>query len=309
MPDNHERRLSTHGRMQHGVFTLAQALASGYSRATVRRRIDRRNWEEIAPRVYRVMLAGPADWRTRTLAMALATGGVACRRSALALFGLWSPPPDPEILVARVTRTAARLPQTSTDSLPACDITHVDRVPVTTPARTLIDVGGLLPGTRFEDVLDTAIVQRLVTADDLAARARDLWAPRRNGCAVVLALLEERHPELRNARNVWEARTLRVVRALGLPDPRVNYPVRVGQRRRYLDLAWPDAKVAVEFDGFVPHSTRRVFDDDRERQNDLVADGWTVFRVTKTMLDRDPAATFQPVAVAVSTKGGDPFHG
>ena len=73
------------------------------------------------------------------------------------------------------------------------------------------------------------------------------------------------------------------------PTPQVNYRVRVGGRVRYLDLAWPDAKVAVEFDGFVPHSTRRVFDDDRVRQNDLVADGWTVFRVTEDDARRDAA--------------------
>jgi very-short-patch-repair endonuclease len=72
----------------------------------------------------------------------------------------------------------------------------------------------------------------------------------------------------------------------------------VGGRVRYLDVAWLEAKVAIEFDGFVPHSTRRVFDDDRVRQNDLVADGWTVFRVTATML-RDPAATFGPIAAAI----------
>jgi very-short-patch-repair endonuclease len=215
---------------------------------------------------------------------------------------LWSPPPEPEVLVARKVRTAGRLPQRSTDALPSCDVTEVDGIPATTPVRTLIDVGGRLSLARFEDVLDTAIVQRLVRVDRLEARARELWAPRRNGCAVVLALLEQRHPELRRARNVWEARVLRIARDAGLPDPRVNYRVQVGGKRRYLDLAWPEAKVAVEFDGFVPHSTRRVFDDDRARQNDLVADGWTVFRVTKTMLEADPTATFGPIARAVAAK-------
>ncbi len=89
------------------------------------------------------------------------------------------------------------------------------------------------------------------------------------------------------------------MRELGLPEPRVNYRVQVGGKRRYLDLAWPDVKVAVEFDGFVPHSTRRVFDDDRVRQNHLVADRWTVFRVTKTMLDTDALGTFRPIAAVV----------
>ena len=149
-------------------------------------------------------------------------------------------------------------------------------------------------------MLDTAIVQQLVTMERLASRARELWARRRNGCAIVLSLLEARDPGLSSARNLWEAKVARIVRELGLPPPHMNYGVVVGGRRRYLDFAWPDAKVAVEFDGFVPHSTRRIFDDDRVRQNDLVADGWTVFRVTKAMLDRDPAATFGPIAAAVA---------
>ena len=43
----------------------------------------------------------------------------------------------------------------------------------------------------------------------------------------------------------------------------------------------------------MPHSTRRVFDDDRARQNDLVDDEWCIYRITKTMLEGDLLATFR----------------
>jgi len=43
-----------------------------------------------------------------------------------------------------------------------------------------------------------------------------------------------------------------------------------------------------------------VFDDDRVRQNDLVAARCTVFRGTKTMLDADPVGTFRPVAAVLA---------
>lgn len=297
-----DQRLSVFARRQHGVFTLGQTASSGYSRATVRRRLETRAWVELAPRVYRVALAGDVDWIARTMAATLSVDGVACRRSALALFGLFGHPPEPEVLVVREARTAARLPQRSTNVLPPTDLTVVDGIPATTPVRTLIDVASRLAPAVFEDVLDKAIVQRVVNVRRLEARARALWAPRRNGCAIVLALLEQRHPELRNARNLWEAKVLRVVRELGLPEPRVNYRVQVGGKRRYIDLAWPDTKVAVEFDGFVPHSTRRVFDDDRVRQNGLVADRWTVFRVTKTMLEADALGAFRPIACAIAER-------
>ena len=252
--------------------------------------------------MYRLAVAGEPDWRTRTMACTLAVRGAACRQSALALHELLGPPREPEVVVLRNRRSAARAPAPSTDALVPADLTVVDGIPATSPVRTLIDMGGRLPRARFEDILDTAIVQRLVTVDRLRIRARDLRAPRRNGCAIVLALLDERDPGLHRARNVWEARVLRIVRRLGLPPPAVNHRVRVGGRVRYLDLAWPDAKVALEFDGFVPHSTRRVFDDDRARQNDLVADGWTVFRITKAMLAGDVEATFRPIAFAITGK-------
>ena len=299
-------QLREHARSQYGVFTLAQALAAGYSRPTIRRRLACGQWDELAPRTYRLAAAQPADWRGLTMAQVLAIDGAACRSSALALRDLVKPPASPDVIVVRTRRTATRAPAPSSDSLPPIDLTVVDGIPATTVARALIDVAGLFPRRMFEDVFDTAIVQRLTTVARLRDRAVDLWAPRRNGCAIVLDLLEQRDPALRNARNVWEAKALRVVRQLGLPRPMVNHMVRVGGRVRYLDLAWPDAKVAIEFDGFVPHSTRRVFDDDRSRQNDLVADGWTVFRITATML-RDAATAFAPIAAALA-KGSDAFQ-
>jgi very-short-patch-repair endonuclease len=306
MPVDHRTALlRADARRQHGVFTLAQALAAGYPRSTVYRRVSAGEWTELAPRVYRIEPTSAPDWRVHTMARALSLGGAACRRSALALHDLLTPPGEPDVIVVRTRRTAARAPAPSSDQLPPGDITVVDGIPVTTPARTLIDVGGLLPRALFEDILDTAIVRRIVTVDRLRARATDLWAPRRNGCAIVLGLLDERSPGLTHTRNVWEAKVLRVVHDLGLPAPRVNYRVRVGGRVRYIDLAWPDAKVAVEFDGFVPHSTRRVFDDDRARQNDLVADGWTVFRITKAMLASDVELVFAPIIAALTAKGSD----
>jgi very-short-patch-repair endonuclease len=307
-PDERIVRLRDHARQQHGVFTLTQALAAGHSRSTIRRRLAAGEWQEAAPRVYRVALGVEPDWRTRTMARALAVDGAACRKSALALHGLLRPPKDPEIVVVRTRRTALHAPAPSTDRLPAVDLTVMDQIPCTTAARALIDVAGRLPRALFEDVLDGAIVHRHVTVNLLRARAQDLWAPRRNGCAIVLELLEQRDPGLHRASNIWEAKVLRVIRRLGLPAPRVNHRVRIGGRVRYLDLAWPDAKVAVEFDGFVPHSTRRVFDDDRSRQNDLVAGGWTVFRITKTMLDADPTVVFAPIAAAITAKGSDAFQ-
>jgi hypothetical protein len=111
-----ETQLRVHARRQHGVFTLEQAVASGYSRATVRRRVEAGVWQELAPGAYRVALGAEADWCALTMAMVLSTGGVAYCRSALALFGLLRPPSEVEVVVVRNQRTNSRSPQRSTDS-------------------------------------------------------------------------------------------------------------------------------------------------------------------------------------------------
>jgi hypothetical protein len=98
-----------------------------------------------------------------------------------------------------------------TNPLPDSDLTIVDGIPATRPARTLIELAATMPRERFEDVLDGAIVGKLVTMDRLEKRARELRAPNRPGCAIVLGLLADRHPELGRARNEMEAKVLRAL--------------------------------------------------------------------------------------------------
>jgi very-short-patch-repair endonuclease len=298
--DRRERALAKIAGRQRETWTLQQALECGFSRPAIRRRIQRVQWEEIAPRVYRLAHATPPDDRQLLSAQVRAFGGVASGQSAAALYG-WMPfPRVPEITVDRAARRKSHRSVHITDALPPEDITSAQGIRATTPVRTLIDLGTWLPRDRFEDVFDQVLVSGMAEPRRIETRARQLAAPRRGGCGVVLALLAESHPELRRARNGWEAKALRAVGRLGLPPPRVNYRVRVGGRTRYIDLAWPEEMVAVELDGFVPHSNRAVFEDDRVRQNDLVEAGWEPYRVTWKAFTRNPRDAFRHVITALT---------
>ncbi len=154
------------------------------------------------------------------MAPTLSSGGVASHSNAAALYGLLAPPKRHEITVARSARSGSTAWAHSCTSLASADVARVDRIPATAPARTLIDEAGTVRYGQFEDLLDLAIVTRVVRPTRLRARATELWAPRRRGCAVVLELLDQRDPELLNTWNIWEARVLRMVRAAGLPLPR-----------------------------------------------------------------------------------------
>jgi very-short-patch-repair endonuclease len=298
--DPRDRALQQRQGRQLGLFTLAQALSSGFSRAAVRRRVVSGRWKEIDTRVYRVGDGLRATPRQALLARVLATRGAATGRSAAALYGWTGFPAEPEIIVRRragVRPTGCRI----TDSLPASDVAMVDGIPATRPARTLIELAAVLPRERFEDVVDTAVVSRVVTLDRLEKRARELRAPRRSGCAVVLDVVATRHPELARARNEMEARILRILDQLQLPAPRVNLVVRLRGETRIVDFAWPDRKVALELDGFGPHSTRRVFDDDRLRRNLFTAEGWWMFHVTNSALRRSTRVALALVIEALAT--------
>lgn len=302
MQDGRERAVMKVARRQHNVFSLAQALEAGFTRPAIRRRLRSTRWEELEPRAYRLALGTQPDPRQLLMARTLSTRGVASGRSAGGLYGFLAFPPSPEVTIVRSSKTGLHSGVRYTDELPKADVVTVDGIRATSPARTVIDLGSILTFDEFEDVFDLAILTGAVRRHRLETRARELWAPRRSGCALALQLLADRNPELASARNLWEARVLRIFERLRVPRPRVNYPVRVGVRLRRLDLAWPEHKLFAELDGFAAHAPRRAFEDDRERQNLLVADDWRPFRLTKRALERDTDAALAPIVAALKER-------
>lgn len=291
---------------QHRTFTLAQALAAGFTRNRIRRLLAIGAWVEPRPRVYRVAAAGPVTAAELLMAHVLHTGGHAAGFSSAHLHRIVEQAPaEPEVIIGRNAWSNRHTGIVSvTDRLDPVDLTQVDGIPALTPVRTVLHIGGRVRPDVLELVCDRAVTSNLIDPVRLELRARELRAPRRNGCARVLEVIADRHPDLAEARNEWEARLLRLSRRFGLSDPVPNLAVRIGGRQRFLDLAWVDALVVVEFDGYAWHSDRRTFDDDRVRQNELVAAGWQPFRLTSTALRQSEIAAFEPVARVVRQRSG-----
>jgi hypothetical protein len=296
------RRTRELARTQRGLFTIEQARAVGWSDRSLHRWLAAGVFEEPVPRVYR-FAGAQLGWKDRLLATVLSAEGVAARRSAAALFRLLPPPPEPHVVVVRTRRNLVRTRLHSSKDLPASDVTRVGEIPSTTPIRTLIDVASELRAPAVERLVDRAVSRQLVRVFALERRARELRAPGRPGASRVLLALASAHPDLERIRSEFEGTVLRWVRSAGLPDPVPNHPVVTGGRRRILDVAWPAEMVCIEFDGYLPHVEHRdVFDDDRARQNDLVDDGWRVFRLTSRMLDGKARRHFAAVARALRRK-------
>ncbi|HEU4975929.1 MAG TPA: DUF559 domain-containing protein [Baekduia sp.] len=172
--------------------------------------------------------------------------------------------------------------------LGVADTTTLRATPITTVARTLVDLADILDRDRLERAVHETEVLRLIDVDavhDAIARA-----PGRSGRRRLLALLET-YTAAPPTRNDLERRFLRLCRDYDLPTPRTNVHVDLGRPTlNELDAVFEAPRVIVELDGAAVHHTRRAFEDDRARDGALAARGWVVVRVTWRRLCDEPGA-------------------
>lgn len=279
MRDGNESRgadpLWTLARKQHGVVTLRQAQDLGRSRSAVARMVANGTLRRALPGTY-VVAATPRTLEQRAMAAVLWAKGaaVASHQTAAALWGL---APSEDLLHETTSRTVTSPPRgvrCHAGSIPRRDCGTLRGIPVTGPARTLLDVAGSWPEDRTLRAAEAAVLSDLVTAEQLRDGVRR--HPGRRGCRRLANVLDVA------ASSALERRVGSVLRSAAIP-PCVR-ELSVGRYR--LDFAWPAAMVAVEADGRRWHSSVEAFARDREKHNALTAAGWTVLRVTWADLER-----------------------
>jgi hypothetical protein len=162
------------------------------------------------------------------------------------------------------------------DRLDEDEATLVDGVPVTTPARTALDLGCWYP-------MDEAVaaIDALMRATDL--KVADVEAlvqryPARRGIRRARIAMGFADAGAQSPKETWLR--LLLVRA-GLPRPQTQIAVEdeFGDVIAYLDMGWEDAKVAVEYDGEQHRTDRRQYTWDIRRLEMLERRGWIVIRV------------------------------
>jgi very-short-patch-repair endonuclease len=279
-----EAAVAALARRQQSMVTLAQLEGMGMSRSAANRRVRSGRWRQPRRGVFEEAAVRPTYARA-VMAACLAVGSPvwASHRTAARLHGLEVPRPDAIDLVTPPNRRVdlAGVAHHRSRVLPVADLTHADGVPVTSVARTFLEVVPFLRGRRLALSVDEALRRELLTLDDLVACAARLDGPGRRLVAplrpVLADLLEGREP----GGSRRERELLTVLLNADLPVPVQQHPVVVEDRRYILDFAWPVALVGLEFDGFAEHGLRRsTFDNDRIRENDLVAAGWVLLRAT-----------------------------
>lgn len=301
-----DRQMALVAGTQLGLLTHRQTIDAGLTDEGIQWRLDTGRWRRVHRGVYAVAGA-PHSWEQDVLAACLAAGAgaVTSHRSAAVLWELDGVSRDVvEISVPRplTHRLRGVVVHRSTDIDRTTPAVRAG-IGVTSPMRTLVDLGAVVPPWIVERGLDHALSRRLVTVVGLR-RELDIVARKgRRGAGVLRALLDERSDCHLGPESVLEARMLRLCRDHGLPVPVCQFEVRLGQRLLgRVDFAVPHLRLAIEVDGYEHHSTLAAFQRDRVRQNDLVAAGWTVLRFTWDDVTRRPekvAAAIQRVLGAL----------
>jgi very-short-patch-repair endonuclease len=99
-----------------------------------------------------------------------------------------------------------------------------------------------------------------------------------------------------------ETRVRMALWAGGLPPPHLQFTVPAGGKVRRLDLAYPEAMLAIEYDG-EDHRTQERARLDLEREAALVALGWTILRFDAHTVHRYPARVARAVASELRRRG------
>jgi very-short-patch-repair endonuclease len=179
--------------------------------------------------------------------------------------------------------------------LTAADVTRRAGFPVTSPARTLLDLAAVLPVDQLERACIEAVVRRLITADELAAAA-DAASGRRG----IVALRRIAGAGVEPTRSETERAMLRGLAAAGLPRALVN--ARLGRIRP--DFMWPHERLIVETDAWSTHGHPAAFERDRARDAALAAAGWTVLRFTRRRVVDDPLLVTARIAQVLALRSG-----
>jgi very-short-patch-repair endonuclease len=182
-----------------------------------------------------------------------------------------------------------------TTGLNETDVRRLDGVPITSPARTVLDLAAILHPHLLERVVAEAQRRRLVDRRSIADQV--LRNARRPGTPVLRGLLElDGDPAF--TRSEAERRMLVLIRTAHLPSPLVN--ARLG--RYEVDFLWLEGRLVVEVDGYAYHATRSAFERDRAKDAALQAAGYAVLRVTWRQLVQSPEAVIARLAATLATR-------
>lgn len=290
-----DARIARLAERQHGVVSIEQLLATGLGHGAIKYRMRCGRLHRLYRGVYAVghrRLSREGRWLAAVLA--LGPGAALSHSSAAALRDLRRS--DAAQIHVTVPSGAGRLKRRGivvhrSRTLRADDVQTIDGIPVTTVARTLLDLAGRLADGPLERVVERA--QTLRWFDARAVSTVIERAPTRPGATKLARVIARIADEPVLTRSQLEIRMRDLLDAHDLERPAVNAFVD----GREVDFLWRRLRLIVETDGHETHGTRSAFERDRARDARLTMLGYRVVRFTYRQV------VYEPDGVAATLRG------
>lgn len=272
---------------QSGVFSRAQALAAGYTDKRIRHLLTSDTWQRVQYGIFQ--LAGvPLTFDRSAWVVALAAGpdAVLSHRSAGKLHRLGEAPAsarfDVSVPLRRRPRTVPNADVHRT-TLTHADVGICNGLPVTSLARTIVDLARTLPLDIGSRIIADALRTSRVSVQAIECRIASLTG--NAGIGRAKRALANADPLL---ESVLEHELLRLLRRAGF-WPIAQYTVMAGSRFiARVDFAIPALRLAIEADGYATHGRRAGFERDRERMALLQLAGWSLLSFTAAQIRERP---------------------
>ena len=295
-----DRRIAQVAAAQRTVISRRQLVTLGIGSDMIDRALARGRLHHMHRGVYSLVPSPALPQLAREQAAVLACGADALlsHHSAAAAWGV-SPAfigdVDITVIAKETGRRRPGIRVHRTEQLNPRDAGRHQRLPITSPARTLLDIASIVSDRSLERAIDEALIQRLVTHAAIAAVLARY--PGREGTARLKALADAGRPTFLT-RSEGEEVLLELLRRGNLPIPEVN--ARLGRYR--VDFLWRAEKVVLELDGYDYHRGRFAFERDRRRDAEHQLAGFTVIRITARQLAREPEAVLVQLATALARR-------
>jgi hypothetical protein len=270
-------------RRQHGVVSRVQLLALGFAKKAIEHRVRSGRLHPVRRGVYAVgrrSLPREGRW----MAAVLCCGGeaVLSHRSAGALWGIAVEHPGRIDVSIRGSRRCAHrgLRARTRPSLAPGDLTRHRGIPVTTVARTIVDLATELPVGGLERAVNEADKRGLIDPETLRVALETYSGT--PGVKPLRTLLDRDTFRLSDQELEVLFRPLAI--AAGLPPPETKRLVNGFE----VDFHWPDLGLVVETDGLRYHRTAITQSRDALRDQTHTAAGLTTLRFSHHQVKHEP---------------------
>lgn len=284
---------------QRGLITRWQLIDAGVPASTIGAWLDRGYLHRVLRGVYLVGHSVPPE-HARALAATLAWRAEALLSHRAAIFH-WNLLEGEMPRVLEVTVLGPRVSGPAgvrahfTKHLEPDERSIHQGVPVTSPARTLIDFAAQGSAYQVAKAYEEGLIRKYYDREDIGALLERHSG--RRGIKKIRALYERDAPPSVTYREAHK-RLLELIRSSDLPHPETE--VRIGRHR--VDILWREAKLVVEMDGAAFHSTPARIEADKKRDAELAALGYLVIRVTWRQLVDEPHAVISRIALTLGRR-------